>query len=187
MDGERCKESAVAGHLGVVTAQERFEAIYAAHAAAVHRYALRRMERGEAEDVVAEVFLIAWRRLEEVPAEPRGWLFGVARRVAANAHRGEDRRAALRERLAAESPPTEQQAGGSSRLAQALLSLSEPDREALTLIAWDGLSHREAAQALGVREGTFAVRLSRARRRLARVLARSEEPQEMTTMRLESQ
>lgn len=137
----------MAGHVGVVTANARLEEIYAAHAGAVYRYALRRMQRGEAEDVAAEVFLIAWRRLEDVPAEPRGWLLGVARRVAANAHRGEHRRAALRERLGVESGASEEPGGGPSRLAQALLGLSEADREALTLIAWDGLSHREAARA----------------------------------------
>ncbi len=169
-----------------MTAQTRFETIYAEHAAAVYRYALRRMDRGGAEDVVAEVFLIAWRRLHDVPPDPRGWLLGVARRVAANARRGDQRRAALYERLATEPAVTGQAPGGSPGLPQALLALSEADREALTLIAWDGLSHREAAQALGVREGTFAVRLLRARRRLAQALARSQHPTEMTTTPLEA-
>ncbi len=159
-----------------MSAQERFEAIYAAHAAAVLRYALRRTAADEAEDIVAEVFLVAWRRLEDVPAEPRGWLLGVARRAAANARRGADRRTALRERLSVERPRTAEEKGGPDRLGEALLGLSESDREALTLIAWDGLSHREAAQALGLRESTFGVRLFRARRRLQRALARAPEP-----------
>ncbi len=167
-----------------MTAQQRFEEIYAAHAAAVHRYALRRMERGEAEDVVAEVFLIAWRRLEEVPAQPRGWLLGVARRVASNARRGERRRTALQELLAAEHLGGAEPAG-EERLARALLELGEADREALTLVAWDGLSYREAAQALGVGESTFGVRLLRARRSLASALARSPESTNTTTTPLE--
>jgi RNA polymerase sigma-70 factor (ECF subfamily) len=161
-----------------VTAQQRFEQIYAEHARAVHRYALRRMAPDEAEDVVAEVFLVAWRRLEDVPAQPRGWLLGVARRVASNARRGERRRTALHDRLTAEHSPG-QETAGESRLALALLELSEADREALTLVAWDGLGYRDAAQVLGVRESTFGVRLLRARRRLARALARS--PQATTT------
>ncbi len=168
-----------------MTAQQRFEEIYAAHAEAVHRYALRRMERGEAEDVVAEVFLIAWRRLEQVPPQPRGWLLGVARRVASNARRGERRRTALHELLACEHPRGEE-AAGDPQLARALLELGETDREALTLVAWDGLSYREAAQALGVRESTFGVRLLRARRRLANALARSQESTETTTTPLEA-
>ncbi|HEY1834034.1 MAG TPA: RNA polymerase sigma factor [Solirubrobacteraceae bacterium] len=162
-----------------MTAQQRFEQIYAEHVTAVHRYALRRMARGEADDVVAEVFLIVWRRLDEVPAQPRGWLLGVARRVASNARRGEQRRTALHERLTAERQPHDEEPAEDSRLAQALLELPETYREALTLVAWDGLSYREAAQALGVRESTFGVRLLRARRRLAQALARS--PQASTS------
>lgn len=150
--------------------------MYADHAGVVYRYALRRTAPDEAHDIVSEVFLIAWRRLEDVPAEPRGWLLGVARRVASNSRRGSARRTALQERLTAECPPAPEEAGGPVRLAEALLSLSETDREALTLTAWDGLSHREAAQALGVRESTFGVRLFRARRRLERALAGSHTP-----------
>lgn len=153
-----------------MTAGTRFEAIYNAHAAEVHRYALRRLDRSRAEDVVAEVFVVAWRRIEDVPAEPRGWLLGVARRVVANARRAEQRRASLEKRLAVNLTVAEGRTDSPHRLADALLALSETDREALTLIAWDGLSQREAAQALGVREGTFAVRLFRARRRLQRSL-----------------
>lgn len=165
----------------VVTAQERFEAIYDEHAATVHRYAARRTQPGEAEDIVAEVFLTAWRRLEDVPSEPRAWLLGAARRVLSNRRRGDQRRTALRERIAAVPVGDEDAAAGSGQLAEALLSLSEADREALTLIAWDGLSHREAARVLGVREATFAVRVSRARHRLARALAASPEPTTKTT------
>jgi RNA polymerase sigma-70 factor (ECF subfamily) len=36
-----------------------------------------------APDVVAETFLVAWRRLDDVPADPLPWLYGVARRVLA--------------------------------------------------------------------------------------------------------
>lgn len=169
-----------------MTAQQRFQAIYEAHASAVYGYALRRTDRAQAEDIVAEVFLVVWRRLEDVPAEPRGWLLGVARRVAANSRRGEERRAALAERLATELPRAGEPAPASARLADALLSLPERDREALTLISWDGLSRREAAQALGIREGTLAVRLLRARRRLARALERAPEAHNPTTTAMEA-
>ena len=57
------------------------------------------------------------------------------------------------------------------RVLDALASLKEDDREALLLVAWEGLSHRDAARVLGVRETTFGVRLHRARRRLVRALA----------------
>src|SRR5215469_9083439 len=83
--------------------RDRFAAVYQAHHAAILGYALRRTRAPEdAADVIAETFLTAWRRLEEVPPEPeaRLWLYGVARRVLANHHRGERRRSALTERLA---------------------------------------------------------------------------------------
>jgi len=171
-----------------VTAQQRFEEIYAEHGQAVHRYALRRTERSEADDIVAEVFLIAWRRLEDVPADPRGWLLAVARRVASNAQRGSDRRDALRRRLEGAAAPAagEARKPGSAHAIEALLSLAEPDREALTLIAWDGLSHREAAEVLGVKASTFGVRLHRARRRLKHALAQPQNPIQTPTTQLEA-
>ncbi len=182
--GVKARERVEAG----VTAQQRFEQIYSEHGHAVHRYALRRTERSAADDIVAEVFLIAWRRLEDVPADPRGWLLAVARRVASNAQRSSDRRAALRKRLEGASAPAagETRKVGSARAIEALLSLAEADREALTLIAWDGLSHREAAQVLGVKASTFGVRLHRARRRLKRALAQPQSPIQTPTTQLEA-
>jgi RNA polymerase sigma-70 factor (ECF subfamily) len=85
--------------------QERFRHVYAEHFDRVLGYALRRVGRPEdAADVVAETFLVAWRRLRDVPHEPatRLWLYGVARRVLANQRRGERRRTALGQRLAAD-------------------------------------------------------------------------------------
>ena len=157
----------------MVDARERFEALYAAHAGAVRAYARRRIDASAADDIVADVFLIAWRRLDEVPAEQLPWLLGVARRVLANRRRGDARRAALRGRLEGE-----RLAGGEpepalpdSEVVRALRSLNERDREVLLLIAWDGLDRRQAAAALGIGMGAFAVRLHRARRRLEKVLA----------------
>jgi predicted DNA-binding protein (UPF0251 family) len=53
----------------------------------------------------------------------------------------------------------------------ALAHLGERDRELLTLIAWDGLSPAEAAQALSVSQTTLRVRLHRARRRFTALLS----------------
>jgi RNA polymerase sigma-70 factor (ECF subfamily) len=122
------------------------------------------------------VFLTAWRRLEDVPGDARIWLLGVARRVLANKRRGQTRQAALQTRLANEpqhaAEPTSADASG-ERIREALSSLSETDREALLLLGWEGLSHRDAARVLGIRAGTFAVRLHRARRNLTRALEAS--------------
>ncbi len=85
---------------------EQIEAItrlYERHARAVHRYALRRSDPDTAEEVTAQVFLVAWRRREALPAEPLPWLYGVARRVLADQRRGATRRVRLRDRLQSEA------------------------------------------------------------------------------------
>ncbi len=160
-----------------MTADERFEALYGANAGAVLAYALRRTSAANADDVVAEVFLVAWRRLADVPADERIWLLGVARRVLANQRRSQARQRALRERLAPQLPSTSPPAGLDSRdqrVLRALAGLREPDREALLLLGWEELSHAEAARVLGIRARTFSVRLHRARRRFALALAAVE-------------
>lgn len=146
----------------------RFELLYARHAPAVKAYALRRADGADADDVVAEVFVVCWRRLEELPAEELPWLFGVARRVLSTQRRGERRRAALGERLAQAAPPGEERA--ERALGDALSSLADSDRELLLLVAWEGLSPAQAAAALGLKPSTARVRLTRARRRLAAAL-----------------
>lgn len=164
----------------------RLEALYSAHAAAVHAYARRRTDATAAEDAVAETFLVAWRRLDRVPAEdPLPWLFATARHVIGNQRRGETRREALRARLALERPVAPEAlnpAGGVSdegaRLLRALAALSPSDREALLLTAWEGLEPARAAAALGCSRGAFNVRIHRARKRLERTLARERTAEE---------
>ena len=121
---------------------------------------------------MAETFLVAWRRLEDVPVDSLPWLYGVARRVLANRRRSADRRAALEQRLAgADSRDSGrdpgERAGDAELLRTALRRLSEPSREALMLVAWHGLSGARAARAAGCSRAAFAVRLHRARARLA--------------------
>jgi RNA polymerase sigma-70 factor (ECF subfamily) len=160
-----------------MTAREEFEAL----PAPVKGYAIRRVGRARADDVLAEVFLVAWRRLEQVPGSPRPWLLAVARRVIANERRSSARQDAVREQLrhaqasadTGLADPTAAPTLRDTQVSQALQSLSDPDREALQLTAWEGLSHRDAAHVLGIREATFSVRLHRAKRRLGRALASS--------------
>jgi RNA polymerase sigma-70 factor, ECF subfamily len=82
-----------------VDRQARFEEIYRVYADRVHAYARRRTNASAADDVVAEVFLVVWRRLNHVPEDPLPWLLGAARRVLANRRRSEGRAAALHDRL----------------------------------------------------------------------------------------
>jgi RNA polymerase sigma-70 factor (ECF subfamily) len=155
---------------------ERFEGLFRANYPAVRAYALRRTSAEAAQDVVAETFLVTWRRLDDVPADALPWLYGVARRVLANQRRTLDRGTALERRLAGAAPRLAghdpgDSAGDAEILRVALGRLSEPSREALMLVAWHGLSGVRAARAAGCSRAAFAVRLHRARARLAAELA----------------
>jgi RNA polymerase sigma-70 factor, ECF subfamily len=163
----------VSGHYTVVDRRVRFEMLYARHGSAVKAYVLRRAEASLADDVVAEVFLVCWRRLEELPPDPLPWLLGVARRVLSTQRRGERRRTALQARLSLDAGrETVSAIVEDGLLAAALSRISEADRELLLLIAWDGLSTSDAAAVLAIKPATARVRLMRARRRLARALGR---------------
>jgi RNA polymerase sigma-70 factor (ECF subfamily) len=156
-----------------VERQIRFELLYARHAPAVKAYVLRRARSTLADDLVAEVFTVCWRRFDEIPPDPLPWLLGVARRVLSTQRRAERRTSALHERLAQDGSPEPQcPADPAARtLGGALERLAERDRELLLLIAWEGLSPSQAATVLGIRPATARVRLHRARRRLAHALA----------------
>ena len=153
----------------------RFEAVFEAHHADVLAFARRRVDgRGAADDVVAETFAVAWRRRDALPDPALPWLYGVARRVIANHRRSEDRRARLGERLASQpqagtSDPAAL-VGGRERVLAAFARLTEPQREVLRLVAWDGLDTKSAARVLGCSPAAFRVRLHRARRELKKQL-----------------
>jgi RNA polymerase sigma-70 factor (ECF subfamily) len=149
----------------------RFERLFADNAAAVRAYARRRVGDTAADDAVSEVFVVAWRRLDDIPDNERAWLYGCARNVIAHQRRRAARDAALVERLAQSSTvgPANDEA-----LAVAFSELAERDREVLMLTAWEGLEPAEAAVVLGCSRGALRVRLHRARRRLAQALHRTE-------------
>ncbi len=138
-------------------------------------YALRRTDPEEARDVVAETFTVAWRRLENVPTGDGAlpWLLATARKQLANRRRAADTRARIGDGPHATPVVTRDPAEGvatRSALAEAFDRLGATDREALALIAWDGLHPREAATVVGCSAATFAVRAHRARQRLADLL-----------------
>ena len=152
-----------------VERRDRFARLFDQHYRAVSAYALRRTLAGEADDVVAETFLVAWRRLDEVPAEAKPWLFAVARKVLANQRRAAGRRTALTTRIADGATAAVDGPTGTPLL-RALATLSETDCEVLLLTAWEGLSTDETARVLGCSRTAAKVRLHRARRRLRRAL-----------------
>lgn len=159
----------------------RFEALYTSHSADLLAYAARRTSSGaDAADVVADTFLVAWRRIEEVPAgdDARPWLFGVARGVLANHRRGLRRRSTLSERVAGEvdrlvaDATHGREPSVSAEVVAALDALGDDDRELLLLVGWDGLSPQQAAVVVGCSAGAARVRLHRARRRFDAQLRR---------------
>jgi RNA polymerase sigma factor (sigma-70 family) len=166
----------------VTSATDRFRALFDEHHRAVLGYALRRSSPADAADVLAETMLVAWRRIDEVPADPgtRPWLFGVAHKTLANQRRGTLRRDRLRARVEAAvtealTNPMEPH-GDQLWVRAALLALDVGDREVLTLTAWEGLTPTEIAGVLDVPAATVRTRLHRARARLREELgARNQE------------
>jgi RNA polymerase sigma-70 factor (ECF subfamily) len=164
----------------------RFRALYAQAYADVLRFAQRRVHRSHAEDVTADAFLVAWRRLDDAPNKPddaRAWLFGIARNCLLNTIRGQGRRDALAVRIAETVPsagaadelnadPVEQRLD----LAAAWRRLSETDQEALSLTVFEDLSSPQAARVLGITATAYRLRLLRARRALRRQLDLAEFP-----------
>ncbi len=159
--------------------RERFERIYEEHFGRVAGYLLARADRELAQDALSKTFEVAWRRIGEVPAAPLPWLLGVARKVLAETRRAQGRRDALVERIAsslgAQAVDRGEAMAEREHTLMALARLSEPQREALLLIAWDGLSEREAAKALKCSRGAIALRVHRARASLRRDLGRETE------------
>lgn len=147
----------------------------------VQAYAMRHVDPHTAQEVVAETFLVAWRRQRDVPDDEPGdvlpWLVGVARNVIRNEHRSARRGQALAARLdavarrAPDVPAVDAAVAEREQVLLALAGLPEKHREALLLVAWDGLDREQAARVAGCRVGTFDVRLHRARRRLEELLA----------------
>lgn len=153
--------------------EQKFRQIFTEHGQTVFGYAARRVGPDRADDVVADTFLVAWRRRADVPDDRiRAWLLTTARWVIADARRA----AVRRDRLLVALPPPEDEPDPAGSLAsdmdvrRALASLKAVDQEVLLLCEWDQLSHAEAAAVLGCSAATFAVRLRRARARFARAL-----------------
>ncbi|WP_406431603.1 sigma-70 family RNA polymerase sigma factor [Streptomyces sp. NBC_00631] len=164
---------------------EIFAAAYREHYWAVSRYVARRLDgrTGEVEEVVAEVFTVAWRRRADLPAAPLPWLYGVARNCLANAVRGYGRRRRLVDRLGNDDTAHGRhvvQSPGSERpgawVHEALARLSPADQEVLRLTAWEELDADEVAVALGCGKRAAAMRLHRARRRLRAEIDRLRPP-----------
>jgi len=149
--------------------RRRFDALFESYSSDIVAYCgWRAASTSDAQDAVAEVFLTAWRRVDELPEgdAARVWLYATARRVIANQRRSNRRRAALQERLSREAAPVSQETALElDAVHQALARLGARDREVLLLAEWEGLSPAQIASVLGCLTVTARGRLHRARRR----------------------
>jgi len=155
-----------------------FQSIYELHYRHVAAYARRRAAPGDVDDVVAETFLVAWRRLEVIPTGELAlaWLYGVARRVISQRQRSGRRRDRLVARLGGLRADDEDTAVISEtlddreRVRAALALLRDPDQEILRLSKWEGLSATELSVVLGCSPNAATIRLHRAHKRFAKAL-----------------
>jgi RNA polymerase sigma-70 factor (ECF subfamily) len=161
-------------------------ALFREHSARVYAYARRHVDEADCDDVVSETFVVALRRPERVPADPLPWLIVVARNVIANQRRTSARADLLwfsAVRAFWSSPTTaspEDAVTERDRMLAALATCTRAEREALLLVAWDGLSPAQAADVAGCSVRAFTVRLHRARRRLGAALEAADAPHAAT-------
>ena len=158
--------------------RERFRVLYDESYEDLWRYIQRRsISTEEARDTLSEVFLVAWKRLEDVPVgkEARLWLFGVARNLLKASWRKRKRSKDLVVRIGNEmstrgNTDTELDNSGVLKIVKALQFLSENDQEILRLVAWEKLSHKEISVVFGCSENAASIRIHRARVRLTKVM-----------------
>jgi RNA polymerase sigma factor (sigma-70 family) len=171
--------------------RERFAAMFDDLSPRLFLYARRHCDVATAQDVVADTFMVAWRRWSEVPDNPLPWLLVVARNTIANRVRYEVRQGRLvdavgqLERIAGPAHGADHSVIERATLLAALGELSDVEREALLLVGWDGCTTREAATVAGCSVRAFEVRLSRARARLTRAARQpADQPEEPAPARV---
>lgn len=160
----------------------RFQELYLEHYASILGYCIRRIDRNQAQDVAAEVFVVAWRRLDDVPTGDGTlpWLYAVAARTLSNFRRSTHRRTRLSSRLLGLGHQTasaaETQVGRRTEdqhMIDAINRLSETDREILLLSAWEGMTAGQIALRFEISLKASEKRLTRAKQRLAQKLERN--------------
>jgi RNA polymerase sigma factor (sigma-70 family) len=157
---------------------EQFGAVFDRYFAEIHGYAARRVGRDAAADIAAEVFLTAFRvrrTFDPSRGSVKAWLYGITTNHLSSYHRSEQRayramaRAGVPEQQEGHADAVVDQVAAEAlrpALLAALADLTRGEREVLLLVALGGLSHADVAAALGIRYGTVASRLSRARAKL---------------------
>jgi RNA polymerase sigma factor (sigma-70 family) len=160
---------------------EAFGLIYDRHAPALLRFLGRRVGARLAEDLLGELFRVAFERRKTFDASRASalpWLYGIGSNVLLKHRRNEARRLRASARMATAGGPATRRASVAAldarllfpRVADAIESLPDPEREALLLFAWEELPYESVAEALDLPIGTVRSRLNRARARLRELL-----------------
>lgn len=161
------------------TADVRFRRVYDEHFDSIRSYCVRRVDATEVNDVVSDVFLVVWRRLDDVPRgeATRLWLYGVARNVVSNRRRSQRRRWALWEKVSgvrAEEPENPETVvirnADEQEALDALTRLSPKDQEIVRLRVWEELTSEQIGAVVSLSPSAVDMRLTRARRRLNQLL-----------------
>lgn len=155
----------------------RFVGIYERHYRSVHAYCRRRVDADRVDDVVAETFLAAWRKIDAMPREQDAlpWLYATAYRVLMHQWRGASRMKRLEARLrsvdtSVAAPPDELIVLGDDarRATEALTALKPIDQEILRLVLWEELTHSQTAEIVGMKTDAVRQRYSRALKTLTK-------------------
>ena len=153
-----------------------FRTVFDEHHDAVHRFCLRRLGADDGNDATAEVFLVAWRRMDAMPkqGDTLPWLYGVARNVVRNHHRTRHRKVRLVSRLSSLSPevsvPPETvvvQNTESVEVLEAIAGLRPSEQEVLRLKTWEERSNEQIGAILGLSDRAVEGRYARALKKLA--------------------
>lgn len=159
-----------------VDRETAFVTLFDAHYGKILAYATRRLGPDAATEVVADTFVTAWLKLDNLRGDPLLWLYGLARGTVANHRRRAVRAQRLGTRAGQLTVPVDRgdpadEVVWRDSFEAAFAQLGESDREVLRLVAWEGLDPAGGATVLGCSTGAFKVRLHRARRRLRSYLA----------------
>jgi RNA polymerase sigma factor (sigma-70 family) len=167
-----------------------FASLYHRHHRAIRDFCRRRVPKDVVDDVVAETFLTAWRRIDDIPRGDQAllWLYGVAYRVIGNHWRSAARRRRLEDRLqvinggAASGTDDAVVIADQRRLVlEAATHLNDKDADVLRLAAWEQLSTAEIAAVLGIAPNAVKQRLHRAKQHLGREYRKLESGTQTST------
>lgn len=163
----------------------QFQHLYATYRDVIWAYVVRRVDRADVEDAVAEVFVVTWRRIATAPPldEALPWLYGISKNVVRNTTRSSRRRQRLWTKSASLAPTESPSCDvpvirdiETAELLAAVDSLHSDDRELLRLRTWEELSIKDIALVVGKSPKSVESRLVRIRKNLARTLNVPESP-----------